>query len=190
MTSAARVGQADEALERAVIADGEAWAVACADALRLEGRQVAGGWPGTRTEARTRVTECLAALPQSPILTPVELEALARIAYAVARRTWLAGSRPDSDDENRRRDRRRGRRRRRRHWRARRALAARAARERPAYAEPSGASRNGVIASSTASGRSTCAKCDASSSHTNDAPGTSACSRGPTDGGTIGSRRA
>ena len=50
--------------------------------------------------------------------------------------------------------------------------------------------RKGITASTNRAAASTCAKCDASSSHSNRAPGRSTRSRSPTIGGTIGSRRA
>jgi len=86
------------ALERAVEAAGEAWASDWATALRHEGRAIAGGWPGTISEARQRVVACaMGQLGPRSNITPDELEALTRRAYEVAKKAWLA--RTELDDE-------------------------------------------------------------------------------------------
>ena len=78
-------------LERAVDAAGEAWARDWSIALSGEGRAVSGGWPGTLSEARSRVAVCLAKRSStSRRMSPEELESLARRAYAAAKKAWLA----------------------------------------------------------------------------------------------------
>lgn len=84
------------ALQRAVQGAGEAWAVDSANALRDEGRQVTGGWPGTISEARQRVRTC--ALLQGVCMTSEDLEVLTRVAYETAKKVWLARSERVSDD--------------------------------------------------------------------------------------------
>jgi hypothetical protein len=66
------------------------------DALRAEGREVAGGWPGTLSEARHFVRAQLARSGLA-VITPDELEQAARATYASARSTWLANA--ESEDE-------------------------------------------------------------------------------------------
>jgi hypothetical protein len=85
------------ALELAVDAAGKAWAIGFAEALGREGRSVAGGFPGTISEARARVVQCVAGRPRA--ITQTELDALTRRAYDVARRFWLqtAGPTPNED---------------------------------------------------------------------------------------------
>lgn len=84
------------ALQRAVQGAGEAWAVDSANALRDEGRQVTGGWPGTISEARQRVRTC--ALLQGVCMNSEDLETLTRVAYETAKKVWLARSERVSDD--------------------------------------------------------------------------------------------
>lgn len=83
--------RAPTALERAVDAAGQAWALDWSNALSGEGRPVSGGWPGTLSEARGRVAACVARrVGPARRVSPEELELLARRAYAAARKTWLA----------------------------------------------------------------------------------------------------
>lgn len=84
------------ALQRAVQGAGETWAVDSANALRDEGRQVTGGWPGTISEARQRVRTC--ALLQGVCMNSEDLETLTRLAYETAKKVWLARSERVSDD--------------------------------------------------------------------------------------------
>lgn len=84
------------ALQRAVQSAGETWAVDSANALRSEGRQVTGGWPGTISEARQRVRTC--ALLLGSTMTSEDLEVLTRLAYETAKKVWLAHSERVSDD--------------------------------------------------------------------------------------------
>ena len=80
------LSQADE---REVDAEraGRLWADEVRGAIRLEGRAAAGGWPGTLTEARSRVMAVLRGrLPAEA----EELDRLTRLLYSAARRHWLA----------------------------------------------------------------------------------------------------
>ena len=87
----APIARPTSALERAVDAAGEAWAVDWANTLHGEGRPVSGGWPGTLSEARGRVAACIAKrVGPARRIGPEELELLARRAYAAARKAWLA----------------------------------------------------------------------------------------------------
>lgn len=83
-------------LEQAALDTAKAWAHSRIDALRAEGREVAGGWPGTLSEARHFVRASLARKGVS-FITHEELEQVARAAYARARSTWLASA--ESEDE-------------------------------------------------------------------------------------------
>ena len=85
------------ALELAVDAAGKAWAVGFAEALGREGRSVAGGFPGTISEARARVVQCIAGRPRA--LSQSELDALTRRAYDAARRFWLQTAGPTPNDD-------------------------------------------------------------------------------------------
>ena len=89
----------NSALERAVDAAGEAWAVDWSNSLHGEGRSVSGGWPGTLSEARGRVAVCVAKRTGvARRVSPEELEQLARRAYAAARKAWLARADLTVDD--------------------------------------------------------------------------------------------
>ncbi|MCA9676007.1 MAG: hypothetical protein H6709_07185 [Kofleriaceae bacterium] len=84
-------------LEALAVAAGEAWARACAHDLRTQQRSVAGGWPGTLTEARACVLAAVAARGASASVSIDQLRALSRTAYGVARTTWRAVC--ERDDE-------------------------------------------------------------------------------------------
>jgi hypothetical protein len=78
-------------LESAAIAAGLAWAASCTEQLRREGRRVAGGWPGTLSEARGRLTAHLVAqLGRGFVLANDEIESLAKATYNAARTDWLS----------------------------------------------------------------------------------------------------
>jgi hypothetical protein len=77
------------ALERAADDAGKSWALGWADALLAEGRPVAGGWPGTMSEARARVVNCArAASYKGLLLSESSLDALSRRAYLTAKAAW------------------------------------------------------------------------------------------------------
>ena len=63
---------------------GDAWAKEYLRDLRAHARAAIGGWPGTMSEARSRVAMQLAI-----VLGPERLQQLARIANLAARRGWL-----------------------------------------------------------------------------------------------------
>lgn len=93
------ISRAPTALERAVDAAGQAWALDWSTALSGEGRPVSGGWPGTLSEARGRVAVCVARrVGPARRVSAEELESLARRAYAAARKTWLARADLADDD--------------------------------------------------------------------------------------------
>jgi hypothetical protein len=90
----------NSALERAVDAVGKAWAVDWSNTLHGEGRSVSGGWPGTLSEARSRVALCLAQrFGRAQRVNSDELEVLARRAYASARKAWLARADLGAEDQ-------------------------------------------------------------------------------------------
>jgi hypothetical protein len=86
-------------LEQAALDTAKAWADSRIVELRAEGREVAGGWPGTLSEARHFVRASLARKGVS-FVTHDELEQAARATYARARSTWLANAESE-DDSNR-----------------------------------------------------------------------------------------
>ena len=69
---------------------GAAWAKELAQTLRSADRDVIGAWPGTMSEARTRV---IASLQNKLVLS--DLDELAKIVNVAARRQWLETSRSD-----------------------------------------------------------------------------------------------
>ncbi|MBI5532000.1 MAG: hypothetical protein HY898_04745 [Deltaproteobacteria bacterium] len=72
---------------------GRRWAETFRAGLLLEGRAVAGGWPGTMPEARAVVRASFAAevaRRRVGALSSEEIEWLARIVYASARQDWLS----------------------------------------------------------------------------------------------------
>lgn len=81
-------------LEHTALAEGERWALEITAALQHDGRPIAGGWPGTLSEARQRVGS-IPAIGRAPY---AELERLAQHCYASARRTWLQQTTADLDD--------------------------------------------------------------------------------------------
>lgn len=85
------------ALERAAMDTATAWAHQRMDGLRAEGREVAGGWPGTLSEARHFLR---ATLTQAGLLsiTHQELELTARTVYARARSMWLSRAQREEDE--------------------------------------------------------------------------------------------
>jgi hypothetical protein len=69
------------------------WVMALREELKKEGREMRGGWPGTKAEARSRVISCIGpelARQKEPYPTAEEITRLAREVYAAARRAWLA----------------------------------------------------------------------------------------------------
>ncbi|GAB4199645.1 MAG: hypothetical protein OHK0013_10010 [Sandaracinaceae bacterium] len=73
-------------LERSILAGGEGWAHEAAARLRAERRAVAGGWPGTLSEARERVGE----LTRGRGVSMPSFDQLTRLLYAEAREVWQA----------------------------------------------------------------------------------------------------
>jgi len=80
-----------EVLGRIAVETGEAWVLWWYDQLRRQRRPVAGGWPGTLSEARARLTARVSAdLGREFTLTYAELDVLARTAYFRAKGEWCA----------------------------------------------------------------------------------------------------
>ena len=71
---------------------GDAWAKECVRDLDVHARRPVGGWPGTMTEARSRVVTQLAI-----VLAPERLQELARVANLAARRGWQKACEPDPE---------------------------------------------------------------------------------------------
>jgi len=81
--------------ERATLA-GRAWAADVRSQLQQEGRRAAGGWPGTMSEARTRMASALGVA--TPV-SPDERARLAKLLYGVAKECWLLGREPELEEE-------------------------------------------------------------------------------------------
>ncbi len=88
-----------DVLERLAAAEGLAWASRSCEELRQQGRSIAGGWPGTLSQARLRVRICMTARSNaSPVLTRDDLDWLARTVYLTAKAEWLAQVEPGSEE--------------------------------------------------------------------------------------------
>ncbi|MEO8877148.1 MAG: hypothetical protein ABI461_16260 [Polyangiaceae bacterium] len=82
---------------RAMLSDGALsigaeWAHGWREAMRREGRAIAGGWPGTLPEARARVAAYFGAelaKRRMPVMTTDELQVAVAATYEKARRDWL-----------------------------------------------------------------------------------------------------
>jgi len=72
--------------ESTVMHDGREWADGLRDSLVREGRPVAGGWPGTVSEARTRVASVIAGVA----LSREQHGHLTRVLYEAAKGKWLS----------------------------------------------------------------------------------------------------
>jgi len=71
---------------------GKQWAQGLRSELQIEGRRIVGGWPGTLSEARHRVSvHCTGSDPKvANAYSAEERESLARSVYARARSEWLS----------------------------------------------------------------------------------------------------
>jgi hypothetical protein len=98
-TEARTEARAEARLEdrRAMLTDGAMsigaeWAHGWREAMRREGRAIAGGWPGTLPEARARVAAYFGAKlarRRMPVMTTDELQVAVAATYEKARRDWL-----------------------------------------------------------------------------------------------------
>jgi len=71
---------------------GTSWAHSVCEKTRIEGRVVAGGWPGTLLEARARVHRYLneeLARRRMPELSIEELSLATNATYSQAKKEWL-----------------------------------------------------------------------------------------------------
>ena len=96
-------GPSVEAARFATLAEaaGSAWFDDEAGALAAAGRALTGGWPGTLSEARTRVVRSIAHASGSSV-SPGAATELARMAYRAARECWrlrVTRELPDPDEE-------------------------------------------------------------------------------------------
>lgn len=79
-------------LQEGALAIGALWAKTWCERMRREGRELAGGWPGTVDEARHRVRVHFAgklACSGMEELRADELTLATRAVYASAKRNWL-----------------------------------------------------------------------------------------------------
>ena len=89
-------------LERTAVTVGETWARGWLAELGSEGRSAAGGWPGTITQARSRVRAVVTAELARARFQPAaadEVDRTARAAYARAREVWLASAKADDETD-------------------------------------------------------------------------------------------
>jgi hypothetical protein len=90
-------------LERTALSVGETWARACIAELDADGRTASGGWPGTITQARSRVRAVifveLARARHAPA-DAREIERATRAAYDRARAMWRASSVPERTSDS------------------------------------------------------------------------------------------
>lgn len=79
--------------EEQLIAAGQRWAHASREQIHQTQRAAAGGWPGTMTEARFRVSQLVSGAPVRPKSAPTgpDRERMAHVLYASARAEWLLG---------------------------------------------------------------------------------------------------
>ena len=71
---------------------GTSWVDEIVRTLRAEDRALIGGWPGTISEAKTRVLSALGERVDPPLLAE-----LARVASEAARRGWQSVTQPDPE---------------------------------------------------------------------------------------------
>jgi hypothetical protein len=84
------------ALEEAAVSIGEEWARSWLAKLAVEKRRVAGGWPGTMSQARALVVAELVRPRYQPVLDH-EIREVAQAAYARAKVVWLRSAKEDVD---------------------------------------------------------------------------------------------
>ncbi|MCC6527678.1 MAG: hypothetical protein IT373_33845 [Polyangiaceae bacterium] len=87
-------------LRERALALGAGWASTSREEFLQQRRAVAGGWPGTLSEARLRVRWYFDTTSGARQLAPLsrdELEWAARATYASAREAWLAFAEPETD---------------------------------------------------------------------------------------------
>jgi hypothetical protein len=90
-----------EFLDRTASSTGVNWSSSIRRVLIDEGRPVSGGFPGTMSEVRTQVATLVGLALRNarmPHLSPEEREWSARLAYAVARKDWLANGVRDPEE--------------------------------------------------------------------------------------------
>lgn len=86
-----------ELLDRTAHGEGSAWASWWRTELDRQSRPVAGGWPGTLSEARVRIARRIAHdLGPEFRVTAEELEGAARSAYRTARHDWNESRAPET----------------------------------------------------------------------------------------------
>jgi hypothetical protein len=86
-------------LEDAASSEGTAWAEWWRVELRRQRRPVAGGWPGTLSEARARiVARILHEHGPQFSATAAEIESAARSTYGTAKRDWNDNCDPDPEE--------------------------------------------------------------------------------------------
>lgn len=76
------------ALEGLASSESTAWVEFLVASLEKDGRPIEGGWPGTVSEARRRLTLRLMASPQEPAADVSEVNDLVDLLYSEAKRLW------------------------------------------------------------------------------------------------------
>jgi hypothetical protein len=86
-------------LERLAVEEGHAWVARIFGQLKDQGRAIAGGWPGTVSEASLLIaTRVSSSFPATASVTRPEMEELARLTYVTAKHEWLANADAESGD--------------------------------------------------------------------------------------------
>lgn len=86
-------------LEDRARAEGFAWVSSSCEELRQQGRPIAGGWPGTLSQARLRVRACVTGGgPKVTALSRDDVDWLARTVYLTAKAEWLARVEPGCEE--------------------------------------------------------------------------------------------
>ncbi len=80
---------ASDAIRGLIEAESTKWVEFQVTLLENEGRPIEGGWPGTVSEARRRLLNCLAEQAEQPPQDTGEVTILVDALYSKAKQLWL-----------------------------------------------------------------------------------------------------
>lgn len=83
------VSATDHGMRGLVESESARWVERMVTLLEGEGRPIEGGWPGTVSEARSRLLTCLAEQAQQPPPDTNDLAILVDMLYSKAKQLWL-----------------------------------------------------------------------------------------------------
>lgn len=83
------VSFASDGMKGLVESESTKWVEFLVNVLENEGRLVEGGWPGTVSEARSRLMNCLAEQAEDPPQDTGEVTLLVDMLYSKAKQLWL-----------------------------------------------------------------------------------------------------